>query len=318
MSLGDALTRARWRVVDALVAAKRRLPTAWYRSPGDRFGHALVSPGMGLVSLLAVGLVLLAYYSVLTYDPYEVLIYEFSLASWTEFLTEPAYLRIFVRTFLMSAFVTVLAVALGFPYAYLTIRTDSALARKVLLAGVLVPFFTGVIVRAYGWLIVFGKHGFLNYVLSLVGLGPVQVVGTPIAVAVGLTQIMIPYSVLMIAPSIEAIDRSVEQAAKNLGAGPVATFRYVVLPLAKPGLTAAAVVTFTISMAAFSVPDFLGAGLFDFVANFVYSTLFNASNYPLASVMSLVLVTVTSLIVLVVFRYVGAGTMSLEGGVGRD
>jgi putative spermidine/putrescine transport system permease protein len=309
----DAAARLKWATVDALVAAKRRLPRSVTQPSGDRLGYLLVLPGVVLVGFLFVGLFLLAQYSVLTYDPYEFIRFEYTLANWREFFSEPTYLSVFARTFGLSVVVTGLAIAFAYPYAYLTVRTSSPRLRKLLLVGVFVPFFTGVVVRAYGWLIVFGKNGFLNFLLSLVGLPTVNVVGTEVAVVVGLVQIMIPYAILMIAPSLRAIDPSLERAAANLGANRLRTFRHVVFPLSLPGVTAAAVVVFTLSMAAFAVPAFLGAGLVDLMANFIYSALFSGSNYPLASVLSLFLVVATSLIVFAVFRVFGTGTIGFEG-----
>ncbi|MGM0399589.1 MAG: ABC transporter permease [Halobacteriota archaeon] len=304
----------RWTVADRAIALKERLPRGIYQDPPDWMGYLLVGPAVALVGVLFVGLLLLAGYSLLTFDAIEYVVYELSTANWRAVLTTDAYHQIFLRTFVLATIVTVLSVALGLPYAYLTVRARSPLVRKLLLVSIFVPFFTGVIVRAYGWLIVLGRNGVVNAALGLVGVEPVRFLATDFAVLVGLLQIMLPYAIIMIAPAVQNIDRSLELAASNLGANRAQTFRHVVVPLAMPGIAGASVVVFTITAATFAIPDLIGGGRVDFVANLVYRSMFNSSNLPLAAAVSVLLVAVTSVVVLTIFRTVGPGTFGFQGG----
>lgn len=303
-----------WGLMDRAIGLKERLPREFYQSPPNWLGYLLLVPALVLVGLLFVGMLMLAGYSVLTFDPIEILVYEFTLENWHRVLTTSGYHTIFLRTFVLTTIVTVLSVALALPYAYLTIRIRSPLVRKLLLVSLFVPFFTGVIVRAYGWLIVLGRNGLVNGVLGAFGLGPVRFLGSEFAVLVGLLQIMLPFAIIMIAPAIQNIDRSLELAASNLGADRLQTFRYVVVPLAAPGIAGATIVVFTITAATFAIPDLIGGGRVDFVANLVYRTLFDSTNYPLAAALSVALVVLASLVVLAVFRTIGSGTLGLDGG----
>ena len=312
------LTRLKWSVMDAAIDAKERLPSGLYRTPPESFGYLLIVPGLLLVGFLFVGMLLLARYSVLTFDPIEFVVNVYTLENWRRFLETSAYHRIFFRTVWMATLITILSVLFAFPYAYLTIRIDSSLLRKLLLIGIFVPFFTGIIVRAYGWLILLGRNGLVNATLETIGIGSVDFIGTNLGVMIGLLQIMIPYSIVMLAPAIQAIDQSLEQAAMNLGANRLDTFRHVVFPLAKPGIAGASIVVFTITAATFAIPDLIGAGQVDFMANLIFSALFSQVNYPLASVLSLTLVFVASLIVMLVFYRVGTGTLGIETGGGDE
>ncbi|GGJ17400.1 ABC transporter permease [Halobellus salinus] len=303
--------RAKWRIVDALIAAKQRAPVD-FDGGSDRFGYALLIPGVLLVSFLAVGMVFLAWYSVLTYDTVEIIAYEYTLANWRDLIDTGTFYTVFVRTIMYSAAVTAGCVALAIPYAYLVVRTDRTLFRYLLLFGLFVPFFTGVIIRAYGWLIILGENGLLNWVLGTLSLPTVSFLGTPVAVLLGLLQYLLPFAVLMLTPAIASIDPDLERAAKNCGANQWQTFRHVVLPLARPGITAATIVSFTICMANYSIPDLLGGGTLSFVANFIYNQVFGTLNYPFAAVLSVVLVAVASSFVLVVFKMYGTGTLGVE------
>ncbi len=94
--------------------------------------------------------------------------------------------------------------------------------------------FHGLVIRAYGWLVILGENGLLNSVLTSIGFDSIRFLGTVPAVIIGALQIMIPYAVLMLAPAIESIDREMELAAQNLGANTFDMFRHVVIPLAMP------------------------------------------------------------------------------------
>jgi putative spermidine/putrescine transport system permease protein len=315
MSLSEEFRRTglrlKWRVLDAAIAVKQRLPFD-FGDVSDRFGYALILPGVLLVSFLAVGMALLAWYSFLTFDTLEILIYEYTLANWERLLETGAFHSVFTRTILYSTLVTVGCVALAIPYAYLVVRTDRTLFRYLLLFGLFVPFFTGVIIRAYGWIIILGRNGLVNWLLTTAGLERVSLLGSPVALVLGLLQYLLPFAVLMLTPAMASIDPDLERAAKNCGASQWQTFRHVVLPLARPGITAASIVAFTICMANYSIPDLLGGGTLSFVANFIYNQVFGTLNYPFAAVLSLTLVAVASLFVLVVFKVYGTGTLGVE------
>ncbi|GGC50820.1 ABC transporter permease [Haloferax sulfurifontis] len=305
--------RAKWKVMDGLIAAKNRLPLDT-SSVADRFGYVLIAPSILLVSFLAVGMVMLAWYSVLTYDTIEIFVYELTLDNWMRLVETGAFHTVFLRTLLYSALVTVGSVGLAVPYAYLVVRTRRPVFRYVLLFGLFVPFFTGVIIRAYGWLIVLGKNGLLNWGLNALGIETVSIIGTPAAIVVGLLQYLMPFAVLMLTPAIASIDSDLERAAQNCGANNWETFRHVVLPLSRPGITAATIVVFTLSMANYAIPNLLGGGTNSFVANFIYSKVFDMMNYPFAAVLCIILVLVASVFVFAVFKLYGTGTLGVEAG----
>jgi len=182
------------------------------------------------------------------------------------------------------------------------------------LVSLFVPFFTGVIVRAYGWLVILGRNGLLNSTLGVVGIDPIRFIGTQTGVVIGLLQIMTPFAIIMLAPAIQNIDRSLELAASNLGANRLDTFRYIVIPLSLPGIAGATIVVFTITSATYAIPELVGGGQVTFVANLIFRTLFDAGNWPLAATFSVALVIVSSIVVLFVFQVVGTGTLGVDTG----
>ncbi len=289
-----------WRFIDILINAKSRLPTHLYTTRRNSHGYLFNLPGIILLSPLLVGVLLLIRFSVLTYHPTQLWVVEYTLASWNEIFTEDLFRQALIRTFTLSVIATFLTVAITLPYTYLIIRTKSSVYRKILIIGILIPWFTGTVVRAFGWQIILGKNGVFNYFIQVFGLEPILLLGSKTGVIIGLVQILMPFAAVTMAPAIRAIDRNLERAAQTLGANRLKTARYIVLPLAMPGLMAATVLSFTISMASYAIPDFLGNGLTPFVANVIYSTLFQALNYPLASALSLALMIVTFVLLFII------------------
>ena len=139
----------------------------------------------------------------------------------------------------MALVVTATCLALGFPVAYWLARTASR-HKNLFLLLVVLPLFVGNAVRAAGWMVLFGSKGFVNSVLGGLGLigTPLTLMYTEGAVIVGIVAINLPFVVLTLQSVIEGIDRSVEEAALGLGAGPFTTFRRALLPLAMPGVLA--------------------------------------------------------------------------------
>jgi putative spermidine/putrescine transport system permease protein len=293
------LLRVRWKIFDGLRWAKHHLIPAWVLR---HFGYALLVPAVILVGFLVLGMVNILWYSVLTYSPEQFIIHKFTLDNYAQFFRNPLHLKVFWRTFSISVVVTLFSLVFGFPYAYIVVRARSSIIQKLLLIGLFLPFFTGEIVRAYGWLIILGKHGLVNGILSIFGIASLNLIYNEFAVIVGLAQMMLPFAVLMLAPAITNIHQDMELAAENLGANKFETLVHVVLPLSAPGLIAAAIVVFTLSMTEYAVPALLGGRLVNFSANMIYDTMFHVGDYPFGSALSVILVFGVSALVFFIFK----------------
>jgi len=279
------------------------LPTGWL----------LLAPALLLTGVLLIGLGQMLEMSLHELDlaTYR-LTPEYTLANYETALTRPVTWRILLRTVLGAAIVTVACLVLAFPYAYLLVRTPSALVRKALLVALFLPFFIGQVVRAYGWLIILGREGFANAVLTGLGLPPQNLLFTYGTVLFGLVQYMLPFAVLLLVPALAAIPEDVERASEGLGATWPATFRHVLLPLARPGLVGASVVVFTLTLTDFAMPEILGGGTQDFFASAIYDAFFQISNAGLGAALALILTAIGSLVVAVIFVAAGTGTLGFR------
>ena len=208
------------------------------------------------------------------------------------------YLRVFVDSLLLSAYTAVANLLLGYPLAYALVRSRSSLLKSTILITTVVPMFTGDIVRTYSWLIVLGKNGFLNGTLKSLGLidTPIELLYTPLGVTIALVQYSLPVMVIILAAAISHIDIAYEKAAASLGAGPVAAFWKVTLPLSMPGILSGTVTIFAWTLSAFATPQLVGGGKVNMISNMVYQLGFSNFDFPFAAVLSMTALALTMLI----------------------
>ena len=278
-----------WRLLDVLIAAKRRTGRT-----GARFGSFLmVLPGLAFVSILAAGLVLLAWRSFHSFDPFLFRQGPLSLDNYRAVVEDELIRTTFVRTLLMTLISTVVAILIALPLAYVMTRTTKRWVRLLLLVTIFLPILTGDIARAYGWLVLLGREGLLSWVVG----GDPGMLGTLWAVGLGSIQILIPLCVVILLPAFQRVDTQLEQAAATMGAGPVRVWTRVILPLVRPGITGAAAVCITICMTEFANPGLLGQGVRDYVANLVQSVVLGRDNVYLGSAIGLTLLVVVMIFV---------------------
>ncbi|MCB9948175.1 MAG: ABC transporter permease [Rhodospirillaceae bacterium] len=302
--------RNRSPLLRLLFAAEAVRAAIWPQRMRPATGWAFLLPAVLLVAILVAGMAYMVDASFHELDRSTFrLTEEYSLTNYETVLERPFYSTIIIRTVLAAVIVTAITLVLAFPYAYAMVRTKRAATRKLLLIGLFLPFFIGQVVRAYGWLIVLGQEGLLNSTLTWMGLGTVKLIYTYPGVLIGLVQYMLPFAVLMLAPAVTAVPEEVELASDSLGAGWFATLWHVLLPMTKPGLVAAGVVVFTLTITDYAMPEIMGGGTSDFIASAIYDGYFSTDEQGLSSALAVLLVLGATTVVGVVFALVGVGTL---------
>jgi putative spermidine/putrescine transport system permease protein len=174
----------------------------------------------------------------------------------------------------------------------------------------LTPLMVSPVVRAFGWMVLLDRHGLLLSIMRSLGFaGAKALIYTETAVIIGLVHLLLPYLVLPLTASIERIDPIIEEAARNLGAGRVALFRNIILPLSIPGLVSGALLVFVEALSAFVLPALLGGRKVRLIGNEVFDSLLVAFNQAQASTLTVVLVVLT-----IVTIGAGFGLSRLRGG----
>jgi putative spermidine/putrescine transport system permease protein len=234
------------------------------------------------------------------YDAAQMMREALSAENYLRALADPYYREVLGTTLGVALSCTLLALLIGFPAAYWLARMES---RWKSLATILTlfPLLVGNVVRAAGWMALLGRDGAIN--AGLLGLGlvaePWPMLYTTGAVIVGILAVVAPYMILTLAAVIEGIPRSVEEAAANLGAGPLAIFRRVVLPLALPGVAAGCVLVFILCMNAYATPVLLGGPQFKMMAPAVYDQFVRGTNWPFGAALAFLLLLVTLVLTII-------------------
>ena len=189
----------------------------------------------------------------------------------------------------LAALNTVLTVLVAFPVAYTLALKVRGSWKLVLVALVVVPFWTSFLIRTYAWMTLLGANG-VPKILGWVGFEDVQLLNTPFAVSLGIVYNYLPLMVLPIYVSLERLDRSLLEASRDLGAGPVATLRQIVLPLAAPGILSGIVLVFIPVMGEYLIPILLGGGKTYFLGNALADLFLQSRNWPFGSALATVFV----------------------------
>lgn len=275
-----------------------------------RTAIALMLPASALVLVfLALPLLLLFRYSLNRFVPGQFMVEAMTLENYVKVFSDPYYYAVLKTTLLMAIGVTGVCLVAGFPAALYLART-SARFKAILILAVIMPLFVGNAVRAAGWMVAFGQKGIVNYLAELLAptTAPLTIMYTPGAVLVGIISVNLPFVVLTLQSVLEGIDRTSEEAALSLGATPFAAWRLVTLPLAIPGVLAAGVLCFILTMNAYATPVLLGGPRFQMMAPVVANEVLNQNNWPFGAALSFVLMVVTLVLtaianVVVIRRY---------------
>lgn len=218
----------------------------------------------------------------------------FSLVHYERLVEQPSYGRIFRITFEISALATAICVVLGYPLAYVLSQLPPRVANLCMI-GVLMPFWTSLLVRTYAWLVLLQRRGLINTWGMELGLWdePLPLVHNLTGTLIGMVHIMLPFLILPVYGSMRAIDRDYLKAAANLGAGPVRAFWQVFFPLSLPGLLAGALIVFILCLGFYVTPAVLGGGKVIMVANRIANDIEIFFNWGAASALGVVLLVLT-------------------------
>jgi putative spermidine/putrescine transport system permease protein len=232
----------------------------------------------------------------------------FTFANYARIVTEAGTLATFQRTFGASVLVTVICAVLGYPVALLAAACRPRAAMAIL-ALVLVPFWTSVLVRTYAWLVLLQRTGLVNQALTSLGIveEPLALVHNFTGTVIGMVHIMLPFVVLTLYGSLRHIPPELGRAAASLGATPGRAWRTVVLPLSLPGLLAGSAFVFVLSLGFYITPELLGGGRTVMVAMLVQRNVDLYFQFGAASAVAFVLLVMTLLILWVADRFVPIG-----------
>jgi spermidine/putrescine transport system permease protein len=267
-----------------------------------RLRSIFVTPAALLMLLtIAVPAALIAVYSFLNRGAYGGVELPWTIENYAR-LIDPLYFAIFVRSFALAGAATALCILLGFPLALFI--AQSGARKNLYLSLVILPFWTSFLIRLYAWMFLLRDTGLINTSLQSIGLirQPLPLLYNTGAVLLGLVYGFLPFAVLPIYATLERLDKSLLEAAADLGARPLAVLTRVTLPLSAPGIGAAAILVFVPCLGTYITSDLLGGSKTILIGNLVQNQFTTARDWPFGAAMSIILMIVALLLMIAVRR----------------
>ncbi|KTC07492.1 ABC transporter permease [Pseudomonas syringae ICMP 11168] len=262
-------------------------------------GYWLSAPALALyigLLVLPLGLTLVLSFNVFDYQV-GVKSDSYTLANYMAVVTDSYFYEIFLRTFWISALVTLLCVLIGVPEAYILSRMGTPW-RSIFLILILTPLLISVVVRAFGWSLLLGADGLINQIIQFMGGRPVKLLYTPFAVVIALVHVMLPFMIIPVWTSLQKLDPTAEQAALSLGASQAKVMRLIVLPQVMPGVLSGSLIVFGLAASSFAIPGLLGGRRLKMVATVIYDQYLSELNWPMGATLAVALLLVNLLVML--------------------
>jgi putative spermidine/putrescine transport system permease protein len=280
----------------------RALAIALFRHPRAQLALLLAAPFGWFVVAYLGSLALFLISSFWSVDSFSgKIVTTPTLENYVTIATTPVYVTIAVRTVLMATIVTLTTIVVAFPIAFYMARIASSRTRGILAVSILLPLWSGYLVKVYAWRLILAQNGVLNSVLAPLGLkGPGY---GDVAVWLVESYLWLPYMIVPIAAGLERIPNSLLEASSDLGGRAGITFRRVIVPLVIPAVVAGSIFTFSLTLGDYITPQLVSNT--QFIGNVVYNEVGVAGNQPLAAAYAMVPVTIM-LIYLLIARRLGA------------
>ena len=237
----------------------------------------------------------------------------FTLASYRALLASPVYVNVILITVKISLWTTLIAVLAGYPVAYL-VSSLPPQRKTSWLFWVLLSFWTSFLVRAFAWIVMLGRNGVVNQLLTALGLqdAPSNLLYTLGAVIVGMVHALLPLAVMTMLSVMENIDRTLPRAALTLGARPGSAFWRIYFPMSMPGVAAAAIMVFVTAMGFFIVPALLGGRREIMITQIIIEQVQQTMNWGFAGAISVLLLVVVLAVFAIYDKLLGLSTITGE------
>lgn len=263
----------------------------------------MVSPvTLWMIFLIALPLAYVLFISFCTTDESHNIVVRFSLENYGR-LFDPLYLGIYANSLFAAAVSTAICILLGYPFAY-SMAGAGRVRKTIMMILLMLPFWTNSLIRIYGWRTILGSSGVLNSILKAAGLiqQPLEILYTPAAIILGMVYTLFPFMVLPVFTSIDKLDRTLLEAAGDLGAKRSRAFWHITLPLTASGIFAGSIMVFIPVLGFFFVADLMGGGTQQMIGNLIERQFKEAYNWPLGAALSIALIVLTIVMVRIYTR----------------
>ncbi len=245
-------------------------------------------PYIGWISALIVAPMLLIVLYAFTTGGNDVATVKFSFANFVRFVTDKVFVEVLFRSLYIALITTVICVLLGYPVAYCIARLPGRKNTLMILL-ITMPTWINMLVRTYAWMGILQDGGVINTILGWFGIGPIKMMHTDFAVILGMVYNFIPFMILQIHTSLAKMNKSLLEAANDLGANRTQTFLRVTLPLSLPGVISGITLVFLPAVSSFFIPKLLGGGQYVLVGNIIETQFLTSGDWNFGSAISLIM-----------------------------
>ena len=239
------------------------------------------------VLMLVLPMLLILLYA-FTGEGNDVAAYRFTLENFARFFRDAVFLDVLKRSLVIALWTTVICVLLGYPVAY-AIATGKEKSRMFWILLITLPTWINMLVRTYAWMGILQDDGLLNRVLGIFGIGPFHMMHTTFAVVLGMVYNFIPFMILQIHTSLAKMDKSLLEAAEDLGANSVQSFLRITLPLSLPGVLSGITLVFLPAVSSFFIPKLLGGGQYVLIGNVIETQFLTNGDWNFGSAISMIM-----------------------------
>ncbi len=211
----------------------------------------------------------------------------FSLENFQRFL-QPIYMKVLLRSVILALISTLICLLLGYPVAMILSGRD--LSRKnILILLFVIPMWMNFLLRTYAWMTLLDRKGVINSFLGALGLPQINILYTDSAVILGMVYNFLPFMVLPIFSVLSKIDRSVIEAAEDLGSNTFTVFRRIIIPLSLPGVVSGITMVFMPAVTTFIISKLLGGSQYTLIGNLIEDQFMRVYDWNFGSALSIIM-----------------------------
>ena len=238
--------------------------------------------------------------------------YMFTLDNFDKFFNV-MYFKVVRRSLVLAFISTVLCLIVGYPTAYIISKAKPSRRAPLLLLCIL-PMWMNFLLRTYAWSAILGKNGFINTLLGMVGIGPINILYTDAAVLLGMVYNFLPFMILPIHTILSKMDQDLINAAKDLGANNFQVFTKVIFPLSLPGVISGITMVFMPAVSTFVISKLLGGGQFYLIGNLIEQEFMSVGDWHFGSAISIFMMIIILISMAIMNKY-SSGNDKEGGGL---
>ncbi len=261
---------------------------------------SILSASLWLLIFALTPILLMLVISFLSHDQAHLVIWHLTLANYKQ-LFNSIFFKILMHSIFLALFCTVIILLLAYPAAFIIARADKRL-KSILLMLMIIPFWTSSLIRTYAILALLKAKGLINSALIALGLihQPLQILYTDTAVVIGIVYNLLPFMILPLYSNIEKLDKTLIDAARDLGASRMKILFDIIIPLTKPGIISGVLFVFLPAMTLFYIPNLLGGAKSLLLGNLIENQFLSMNDWPGGSATSIIL---TLIMILLIWFY---------------